>query len=302
MFKYQSLHLMRDKYDARDYIYTPSITISNQPPLVDLRRWASSIEDQGSLGSCTGQAIAGAIELIDRKLYNKNFEISRLFIYYEERVLLGTVNRDSGAWIRDGLKVVNKKGAPLEYYWPHDISKFKIKPNLGAYADAARRKVTGYQRCVDFNSVKAAVAAGKPVIVGFNVYGSFFNLNSTGLMPYPDLGRERLLGAHAVCIVGYRDIDSRFIVRNSWGPGWGDYGYFYMPYQVIENPAISADYWVISKTQINQPVGPIPPTPTITTTTRGPSTTTTTRGPSTSTSTSTSTTTRGNAAPTTINQ
>jgi C1A family cysteine protease len=251
MFKYQSLHLLRDKYDARDYIYTPPTAPAPAPALVDLRRWASAIEDQGSLGSCTGQAIAGAVELVDRKVWKQNLEISRLFIYYEERVLLGTwaVNTDSGAYIRDGLKVVNKLGAPIERLWPYDITRFKIKPTTTAYSDASRRKVTAYQRCLDFTAVKAAVAAGNPVVIGFSVYSSFYALNSTGIMTYPNLERERYLGGHAVCIVGYRDIDSRFIVRNSWGPGWGDNGYFYMPYEVIQNPAMAFDFWVISKTQ-----------------------------------------------------
>jgi len=57
------------------------------------------------------------------------------------------------------------------------------------------------------------------VVFGFNVYSSFYNINRTGIMTDPNNKRERLLGGHAVCIVGYRDIDSRFIVRNSWCVG-----------------------------------------------------------------------------------
>jgi C1A family cysteine protease len=245
MFEYQSLHLLRDKYDARDHIYAAPPKLTSIPALVDLRKWASSIEDQGSLGSCTGQAIVGAIELIDRK-NSKNLEISRLFVYYQERLLMGTVNYDSGAYIRDGIKVTYTYGAPLESFWPYDINRFKIKPTTTAYSDALKRKVTGYQRCLDFMTVKNAVAAGNPVVFGFNVYSSFYNINRTGIMTYPNKATERFLGGHAVCIVGYRDIDSRFIVRNSWGPGWGDYGYFYMPYQVVQDPQMSFDFWVIN--------------------------------------------------------
>ena len=245
MFKYQSLHLLRDKYDARDHIYTPPQRLTSLPSLVDLRKWASSIEDQGSLGSCTGQCIAGAIELIDRKNY-KYLDVSRMFIYYQERLLMGTVNQDSGAYLRDGIKVVNTYGAPLESFCPYNITQFKIKPTVTAYLDAAKRRVTGYQRCLDFTTVKSAVAAGNPVIFGFNVYDSFYNIGRSGVMNYPNKARERLLGGHAACIVGYRDSDSRFIVRNSWGPGWGDYGYFYMPYQVAQDSAMSYDFWVIN--------------------------------------------------------
>jgi C1A family cysteine protease len=245
MFKYQSLHLLRDKYDARDHIYLPPPRATSIPSLVDLRKWASSIEDQGSLGSCTGQAIAGAIELIDRK-NNKYIDVSRLFIYYQERLLEGSVNYDAGAYLRDGIKVAYTYGAPLESFWPYNINQFRVKPTTTAYIDALKRRVTGYQRCLDFMTVKNAVAAGNPVVFGFDVYSSFYNINRTGIMTYPNRTRERLLGGHAVCIVGYRDIDSRFIVRNSWGPGWGDYGYFYMPYQVVEDSTMSYDFWVIN--------------------------------------------------------
>jgi C1A family cysteine protease len=175
-------------------------------------------------------------------------DVSRLFIYYEERVLEGSVNYDAGAFIRDGLKVVNKKGAPLESLWPYNINQFTIQPNTAAYTDAAKRKVTGYQRCVDFNAVKAALAAGNPVVVGFDVYASFETVQvaRTGIMPYPNVSREQLLGGHAVCLVGYKDATQQFIARNSWGTSWGDRGYFYMPYRVIQDTSMSGDFWTIS--------------------------------------------------------
>lgn len=222
------------------------------PSSVDLRTYASSIEDQGQLGSCTGNAIAGAIELIDRK-NRKTLDVSRLFIYYEERVLEGSVNYDAGAYIRDGIKVVYSKGAPLETLWPYNVRKWASKPTQAAYADAIKRRVTGYQRCINFTAVKNAVALGNPVIIGFDVYesfetGSWQNSGGTGLMPYPNVNREQLLGGHAVCIVGYNDnlAGGRFICRNSWGTSWADRGYFYMPYQVIQNTSMSSDFWTIS--------------------------------------------------------
>ena len=239
-------HWQPDPQDPRDHIYQLQ-PLSVAPATVDLRNFASTIEDQGQLGSCTGNAIAGAIELIDRK-NNKNLDVSRLFIYYQERLIEGTVRYDAGAYIRDGLKAVNKYGAPLETLWPYLINKFAIKPSNTAYTDALRRKVTGYQRCTDFAAVKNALAAGRPVVVGFYVYESFeYDINNTtGMMPYPNVNTEQFLGGHAVCLVGYNDSTQRFIARNSWGTGWGDHGYFYMPYQVIQNTAMSSDFWTIS--------------------------------------------------------
>jgi C1A family cysteine protease len=237
------LHWKREPVDARDRIYAPKAIIL--PKTVDLRSYCSPIEDQGQLGSCTGNAVAGLVEYLDRKS-GKNLDVSRLFIYYEERVLIGTVNQDSGAYIRDGIKVVNQKGAPLENLWPYNINRYTTRPNTAAYTDAAKRKAGSYEKCLNFTAVKNALARNFPVVVGFDVYDSFYNITSSGLMPYPNVNREQLLGGHAVALVGYNDNTNRFIARNSWGTGWGDRGYFYMPYQVIQNTGMSSDFWTIT--------------------------------------------------------
>jgi C1A family cysteine protease len=242
----------RDIPDSRDHIY--QLAAISLPPSVDLRQYCSPIEDQGNIGSCTGNAIAGQIELINKKKTpTKTPDISRLFIYYEERVMIGTVRWDSGAYIRDGIKVVYKKGAPKESLWPYQTNKFATKPAAAAYTDALKRTVTGYQKCSNFNAVKNALAAGNPVVIGFDVYESFESdeVTATGVMPYPNTLTEEYLGGHAVCIVGYNDNfrstgRGYFIVRNSWGTSWGDQGYFYMPYQVIQNTNMSEDFWLIS--------------------------------------------------------
>lgn len=241
-------HWKREPVDARDRIYKPTAMVL--PKTVDLRQYCSTIEDQGQLGSCTGNAIAGIIEYLNRKA-NKNIDVSRLFIYYEERVLEGTVLQDSGAYIRDGIKVVNKKGAPLESIWPYNVNKFAIRPNAAAYADGLKRTAGSYEKVVNFAGVKNALARGFPVVIGFDVYESFYNIGTNGIMPYPNVNTEQLLGGHAVAIVGYNDNTQRFICRNSWGTSWADRGYFYMPYRVIQNTTMSSDFWII--TSVNNP-------------------------------------------------
>ena len=238
-----------DKLDTRDYKYT--VTPKASPNIVDLRAFCSPIENQGSLGSCTGQAIAGAIELLNKR-NRKPTDVSRLFIYYYERLLLGTVNYDSGAYIRDGIKATNHYGASLESYWPYDIRKFKQEPISEAKTDALQRKVTRYERVNDFNGCVDALSNGYPVIMGFRVYDSFMSKNvaKTGIMTYPNIKREKLLGGHAVLLVGYNKSKKVFIARNSWGTNWGDKGYFYMPFDVIK-PNMSSDYWIIKS--VNNP-------------------------------------------------
>jgi C1A family cysteine protease len=236
-------HWKRDPVDTRDKIYIPKAIVL--PKTVDLRPYCSPIEDQGQLGSCTGNAIAGLIECLNRKA-NRVVDVSRLFIYYEERVLIGTINEDSGAYIRDGIKVVNKKGAPLESIWPYNVNRFATRPNAAAYTDGLKRKALTYERCTNFAAVKNALARGFPVVIGFDVYDSFYNIGSNGIMSYPNVNTEQLLGGHAVAIVGYDDNKNAFIVRNSWGRNWALGGYFYMPYRVIQNTQMSSDFWVIT--------------------------------------------------------
>ncbi len=241
-------HWSKDKPDSRDYVYQAAeVTV---PTAVDLRPFCTPIEDQGNLGSCTGQAVAGAIELLNKR-NSKQTDVSRLYIYYYERMLLGTINYDSGAYIRDGIKATNKYGAPLEKLWPYNIAQFRTQPSQPAQIDGAKRRVTLYERATNFNACINALAQGFPVIIGYLVYSSFVTntVSRTGMMPYPDVRRERMLGGHAVLLVGYNNATNRFIARNSWGTNWGDKGYFYMPYEVIKNPQMSSDFWVIKSVQ-----------------------------------------------------
>ena len=241
-------HWVRDRPDSRDHLYfsrAPIIPLLKDQ--VDLRPYCSDIEDQEYLGSCTGQAIAGIMEYIARRV-NKLTEVSRLFIYYQERVIEGTVDYDSGAYIRSGIKAVNKFGAPIETLWPYIPSEFATKPSQDAYDEAITRRAVSYERCVNFNTVKNALSNDNPVVVGFDVYESFESkpVITGGIMPYPDVNNEELLGGHAVTLVGYNESEERFIARNSWGTEWGDKGYFYMPYAVIQNTSMSDDFWIIT--------------------------------------------------------
>lgn len=249
-FEIAKYHWTPDKVDTRDFLYRSSLRrLSN---IVDLRPFCSSIENQGPLGSCTGQAIAGAIELLNKR-GNKPTDVSRLFIYYYERLLLGTVNYDSGAYIRDGIKSVFRWGSPLEKFWPYIISRFTQQPTKEAIDDGSLRKVTRYEKITSFNGCLDALNNGFPVIIGFYVYSSFesISVRRTGIMPYPNKRRERLLGGHAVLLVGYDMQRKVFIARNSWGSGWGDRGYFYMPFAVIEDRTMSGDFWIIKS--VNNP-------------------------------------------------
>jgi len=237
-----------DLPDQRDLTYAASAEfLTALPTMVDLRPECPPVYDQGQLGSCTGNAIGGAFQFEQMKQKVKDFIPSRLFIYYNERVLEHTVNSDSGAQIRDGMKVVAKLGVPPETDWPYDINKFAEKPPQGAFTDAAKNKVLSYQRVSRaLNQMKGCLASGYPFVFGFTVYDSFESMAvaHSGHAPMPQAG-EKVAGGHAVAAVGYDDKNQWFIVRNSWGTTWGMKGYFTLPYQYLLESNLSDDFWTI---------------------------------------------------------
>jgi len=237
-----------DLPDHRDLTYAaPAAFLTALPTSVDLRSGCPDVYDQGQLGSCTANSIGGAFQFEQIKQKVKDFVPSRLFIYYNERVIENTVNSDSGAQIRDGIKVVAKQGAPPETDWPYDINKFAQKPPQSAFADAAKNKVLSYQRVSrSLSQMKGCLASGYPFVFGFTVYDAFESaaVAQSGHLNMPQPG-EQVVGGHAVLAVGYDDKNQWFLVRNSWGENWGMKGYFTIPYQYLLESNLSDDFWTI---------------------------------------------------------
>jgi len=237
-----------DEPDQRDHLYAaPPQFLADLPPSTDLRAKCPAVYNQGSLGSCTANAIGAAIEFDRLKQGLPDFVPSRLFIYYNERVIEGTVRSDSGAMLRDGIKSVASQGVCPEPEWPYDIAKFAVAPPAQAYEDAKLDRAVSYQSVAPIlNQMKGCLASGYPFIFGFTVYESFESeeVARTGRAPMPG-GLERALGGHAVVAVGYEDAHQWFLVRNSWGDGWGMEGYFTIPYAYLLQPDLSRDFWTI---------------------------------------------------------
>jgi len=237
-----------DQPDERDHLYAaPPQYLLALPASTDLRQQCPPVYDQGNLGSCTANAIAGAIEFDRLKQKVPDFVPSRLFIYYNERLIEGTVPIDSGAMIRDGIKSVASDGVCPEPEWPYDISKFARRPPAKCYRDARLDRAVSYQRLVqDLNQMKGCLASGFPFVFGFTVYESFETdtVRTTGHAPMPRFG-ERAVGGHAVMAVGYDEARQWFTVRNSWGARWGLKGYFTMPYAYLLQSGLSQDFWTI---------------------------------------------------------
>ena len=246
-------NLKKDPVDTRDKLFTVKPAI-NMPKSADLRPQFSTIYNQGDLGSCTANAIAAVLDFIHVQDHGLPFVFpSRLFIYYFERLMEGSVDQDAGACIRDGIQVVVKEGACPETVWPYDTSKFTVKPGDDAVTAALKYQALEYVR-IPFNSllgIKQTLVDGHPLVCGIQVYDSFESddVAKTGMVPMPNVFTEQLCGGHAVSIVGFDDAAGHFIMRNSWGEDWGDNGYFYLPYAFIANPSLTSDIWTIKKAE-----------------------------------------------------
>ena len=222
--------------------------IHNLPPMVDLRNKCPPVYDQGELGSCTAQALGAAFEFNDG--ITNIFTPSRLFIYYNERLLESSINEDAGALLSDGIKTLEKYGVCNESSWPYDITKFKVKPTVNCYKEGLQhRAYTVHNICSDINSMKNSLASGYPFVVGISIYESFLNkeVSKTGNVNMPNINTEKCLGGHAVLVVGYSNEKQQWIIRNSWGDNWGDKGYFYLPYIYLLDAKLSSDLWNITK-------------------------------------------------------
>ncbi len=245
-----------DVPDIRDI---PFKTVFRMPPglpaRTDLRSICPAVEDQGGLGSCTAQALAGALEFLQLLAIREGMDcdfadLSRLFIYYNTREAMGTVHEDSGAMLRTGIKELKRRGSCRESLWPYIISKFTHKPSKPCYNEAMDHQVTAYQRLASLREMKSCLAMGLPFVFGFAVYEHVMTdaVARSGRIRMPARA-ERMLGGHAVMAAGYDDSTKRLLFRNSWGTGWGKAGYGELPYAYAESRELSDDFWCVQSSE-----------------------------------------------------
>ncbi len=236
-----------DLPDHRDSPYSaikPRAT--KLPKVVDLRTGCSPVENQRSLSSCTAHALVGALEFLELKAGAALVDLSRLFVYYNERVIEDSVNSDKGAFLRDGIKSLAKQGVCEEEVWPYKITAWKKKPTASCYNTAKKHMISSYHRINSVDEMRACLADGFPFVFGFTVYEAFESqtVAKTGVLNMPQPG-EKNVGGHAVMAAGYDDTKKRFLIRNSWDTDWGQAGYFTMPYDYLADRNLSDDFWTI---------------------------------------------------------
>jgi C1A family cysteine protease len=235
--------------DHRTLKYTAVKRQTLIPASVDLRKLCPPVYDQGDIGSCSGNALAGALEFLENMAlasqmpvgeapeeFSSTFTpVSRLFIYWNERAIEGTTSHDAGATsLRDGCDALFQKGVCRETTWPYSDSLLLVCPHSEAYGEAWHHKLDAYYQLDTLNDMRNCLALGYPFTLGIPVYDSFMSdeVAQTGQIPMPG-PTESLQGGHAVLIVGYDDRDQTFLLRNSWGTDWGMQGYAKIPYAYV---------------------------------------------------------------------
>lgn len=241
----------KDGLDHRDIYYKPSLwnrlITSNS---VDLRTGFPMVWNQGQLGSCVSHGILACDEFVQKKeKLPEVFKGSKLYLYYNGRVIENTVNEDSGLQVRDGIKALNTKGICPETMWGYDISKFKEQPPPAAYTEGAKHPSVKYFKLQQgLSHLLACLDSGYPFVFGFNVYSYFESdeMNQTGLLTLPG-ANQSALGGHCVAAAGYSKDKQAILCRNSWGKDWSSAmgGYFWMPFSYITNVNLASDIWTL---------------------------------------------------------
>lgn len=278
MIKNLSMGWLPDYPDFRDYtdeqktvkpmLTKVGVTKSKKftlPGTVDLRPWCSPVENQGSIGSCTAHAGVGIVEYFERRAFGKHIDASRLFLYKTTRNLLHWTG-DTGAFLRSTMGAMALFGVPPEEYWRYNVADYEKEPPAFCYAFAQNYQAIRYFR-LDYHSlskttllsrIRRNLSAGLPSMFGFTVFSSYTQDSSSGKIPFPSAG-EKIVGGHAVVAVGFNDnmkiknahpgskeTKGALLIRNSWGTGWGDNGYGWLPYDyVLKNLAV--DWWTLIK-------------------------------------------------------
>ncbi len=214
------------------------------------------VGSQGAQNCCTAWAVGYYFKSYQENKENNRTDASQradannicspAFIYN-----LIHVEDDGGSYFDDGFYVLNTLGCSSLAEMPFDDSDYTTWPSKSAFIDAMKKKTVtpsnGYNENyieldgdADLDSLKQLLLNGNVVVFGISVYDNYYNISDyNNIYALADkTGTDH--GGHAQCIVGFDDTKETpdgtgaFKVVNSWGPDWGDNGFYWISYEAIK--------------------------------------------------------------------
>ncbi|WP_419808615.1 C1 family peptidase [Sphingomonas sp.] len=238
----------------------PMLTLAgggDLPRRVDLRPHCSPVEDQRQTNSCVANAIVGALELHQRKAGMAPVDMSRLFLYWNARSITKNEANDNGSFIHHGMAAVLAFGVCEERMWPFEEAMVRAQPTDACFKNATSYEAIQFARTPRGEPAMAALAQGLPVAFGIVLPSECYQVaGQTGTVPNPEtIQVNSAPSGHAMLIVGYDLEEKVYIVRNSWGAGYGQNGYLNIPFEVMERHAHPDQFWTIGAIEQSKGLG-----------------------------------------------
>lgn len=245
------LGFIPDRPDSRDLVRV--LKANNAPAAFSLRdRGRTTALDQQHISACTGYSASAMMSCLHGTFRSgKLWEASPLFVYYKARQLFGTVGYDSGATMRDTMKVLHQFGVcPLSEH--PDLYDWRKPPSAEAERMASLMRVKDYQRILVGSDtpevmIDTLFREQLPILVGVWLFPSSntAKVRFTGDIPMPE-ETETSTGGHAMMIDAYDQEKRRFYGWNSWGRGWGAGGRFSLPFEYFSSDKTCLDIWTVT--------------------------------------------------------
>jgi hypothetical protein len=249
-FVSEDLSKIAPEREVKNIPVAPGATSFSLLPNVDLTSEMPPVGDQGGQGSCAAWSITyyhrTQLEYHERHwdLTDPHHRFSPAFTYNQVN---GGGDNGSG-W--ENMTLICEQGVASLADCPYNDGDPVSWPSESAYSRALpfRAKTWAWFHTYDtsgINMIKQLLANGSTSSLSIGVWGNFDNIAAHNYM-YCSADREgENRGGHLITFVGYNDtlttVDGKgaFRMVNSWGPGWGQSGYFWMSYQAVMDSFLS---------------------------------------------------------------